>query len=269
MENIILKNDFIKTLSKEFEIRASKNSNYSLRAFARDLDLSPASLSQILNNKKGLSVQKAEKIASKLGLNSKEAELFLLSTKSKCSRSLKERSSADQSLNFLLRGETVQLDPLEFELAHNWYHMAILELIELKDCEHSEEWFSKKLNLNIKIVRKALDRLEKLGHLKFENGIYEARDESTETSYDIPSLAIKKYHEEMLDKAKSSLYHDDVEQREFLSMTLAFSKEETKEAKRAIRDFQKKFAKEFSQKNKKCDSVYQLGVQFFRLDSIN
>jgi uncharacterized protein (TIGR02147 family) len=83
----------------------------------------------------------------------------------------------------------------------------------------------------------------------------------------VPSNAIKKHHDEMLKKAEESLYTDDISQREFLNMTLAFSKKQMKEAKMAIRLFQEDFAKKFYSKESQKDSVYQLSVQLFRLDS--
>jgi plasmid maintenance system antidote protein VapI len=44
--------DFI---NREFDLRSSKNGSYSLRAFARDLGISPQRLSHLLSGKKGIS----------------------------------------------------------------------------------------------------------------------------------------------------------------------------------------------------------------------
>ena len=88
----------------------------------------------------------------------------------------------------------------------------------------------------------------------------------TETEVDVPPAAIKKYHQEILDCAQRSLSEQRVQQREFTNMTLAFDSSRIKEARTAIRTFQKTFAQEFYQKDKKKDSVYQLSVQLFRLD---
>jgi uncharacterized protein (TIGR02147 family) len=145
--------------------------------------------------------------------------------------------------------------------------MAILELMELNDCEHTDSWFAKKLRLKKIVVSNALERLENIGWIVFDNGIYKATFNSSTTSFDVPSNAIKKHHDEMLKKAEESLYTDDISQREFLNMTLAFSKKQMKEAKMVIRLFQEDFAKKFYSKESQKDSVYQLSVQLFRLDS--
>ena len=44
--------DLIDLLNNEFKHRYENNPHYSLRAFARDLDVQPATLSHILNRKR-------------------------------------------------------------------------------------------------------------------------------------------------------------------------------------------------------------------------
>jgi uncharacterized protein (TIGR02147 family) len=263
------KYDFVMQIKKQFEVRTSKNSNYSLRAFARDLDMLPSRLSDILNYKKGLSEFSANKIAAKLGLNENETELFILSAKSLHARGDKDKTTAktllQKKLSSLKAIQKLNLD--DFELSNNWYHLTILELLELKDCDHSLDWFAARLNLNKSVVKSALERLQKFGWIKYENKKYKASYELSETSYDVSSDSIKKFHEELLKKAEHSLYFDDVEEREFLNMTMAFSQKQMAEAKKYIRQFQKDFAEKFYSEVKSKDSVYQLSIQLFRLDS--
>lgn len=75
--------------------RQEKNIKYSLRAFAKELEISPASLSQILSQKKGLSEKFSTKIAQKLNLSLEEKELFIISSSAAHSRSslVKSRDS--------------------------------------------------------------------------------------------------------------------------------------------------------------------------------
>jgi uncharacterized protein (TIGR02147 family) len=264
-----IKFNYIDILNEQLEVRSARNSNYSLRAFARDLELSPSRLSQILNKKKGLSEKAAEALAMKLGLNTREKEYFVLSAKSQHSRSLKDKAEATKDLKEILapKLQSKEIDNREFELAHSWYHMAILELMELKDYEHSVEWFAKKLKIKKVIVKNALERLEKIGWITLQNGSYRASFESNESPNDLPSNAIKSFHDDMLKKAEAALFNDDIHEREFQNMTLAFSQAQMKEAKDAIRSFQKEFAKKFYPETQDRDSVYQLSVQLFRLDS--
>ena len=68
---------YIEYLKSELERRLGQNSSYSLRAFARDLQISPGNLSEIVKGKRPLSKKNAQKIAGSLGLNPIEEEAFL------------------------------------------------------------------------------------------------------------------------------------------------------------------------------------------------
>ena len=58
-----------KYLKDEFERRKQRNSSYSLRAYARDLELPSSKLSQYLTGDCGISGKKAGEIARKLVLS--------------------------------------------------------------------------------------------------------------------------------------------------------------------------------------------------------
>lgn len=60
--------------------RQNRNAAYSLRAFARDLEIAPAHLSQVLNGKRRLSPDLASRLASKLSLNIRQTEYVWLLT---------------------------------------------------------------------------------------------------------------------------------------------------------------------------------------------
>src|SRR2546421_309690 len=87
MENETLKNDsrgdttegpadfrlFLQSILVE---RCKKNSNYSLRAFAKSLRIDHATLSQILRGKRSLSEATKQKLGEALGLGPAEMEKF-------------------------------------------------------------------------------------------------------------------------------------------------------------------------------------------------
>ena len=256
----------ISILRHELEARTRRNPGYSLRAFARDLRLSAAALSSFLNQKKGMSEERARKVAARIELSQKEAEVFVLSAISNHARSAKERTLAKQKLTRQQKEKPRVVDSADFEQVQNWYHLAILELIELDECQHTPEWLAKKLGIGIQAVKFALDRLTRVGLLSFANGRYKALANESVTEMDVPSRAIRTYHSEILTRADRALYRDSVQEREFLGMTLAFAQTDLVEAKEAIREFQKQFAERFYSEEKKKNSVYQLSVQFFRLD---
>lgn len=64
-----MQSEFIKLVVEEFEKRKLKNPKYSLRAFARDLDSNPATISLAMRGRRGLGYSTIKNIVKKLGLN--------------------------------------------------------------------------------------------------------------------------------------------------------------------------------------------------------
>ena len=98
METVKRKPTYIKMLQDEFTERRKRREHYSQNAFARDLGLSPARLSQILSQKSGLSTRVAVSISKILGFSEGQTALFVDSVISTHSRSLLERERARKRL---------------------------------------------------------------------------------------------------------------------------------------------------------------------------
>lgn len=65
-------------LREDFEARKRKNSAYSMRAYARDLKVSQSILSLILNGKRGIGLNLAERLSETLNLSKREKKEFLV-----------------------------------------------------------------------------------------------------------------------------------------------------------------------------------------------
>src|SRR5258708_1981839 len=86
-------------LKSELETRCSRNPRYSLRAFARDLELSAPRLSGVLSGKFGLSRDAAEKIAQRLNYSKEETARFCDSVESLHARARVVRNLAKQRVS--------------------------------------------------------------------------------------------------------------------------------------------------------------------------
>lgn len=97
--NMTNKNLFYLTILKKIMTQMEMdNSKYSLRTFAKKLDISPATLSQVLSRKKGLSEKTANSIAKKLELSADDSKLFILSATAQHSRDRKTKVTASIEL---------------------------------------------------------------------------------------------------------------------------------------------------------------------------
>lgn len=64
-------------LKEAFSKRCASRPQYSLRAFARDVQLSPSFLSRIFNGKRELTTARAEVVAGLLGWEGEQKDLFV------------------------------------------------------------------------------------------------------------------------------------------------------------------------------------------------
>ncbi|GEM_PF-4756843 len=68
---------YINKLKQKLFETQEKNPNYSLRAYARDLGIHPATLSLIMKSKRAFPLNSLDKVAEALGLSEAEKNIFL------------------------------------------------------------------------------------------------------------------------------------------------------------------------------------------------
>lgn len=103
-----------------------KSPGFSLRSLARQLKISPTTLSEGLNGKRNLSLQLLEKLSDRLELNTTECA-FLIS-ENPC-----EISYIDDSLK---------------KTFSHWYTFAILNLVKAENFTPNSTWISQKLEIS-------------------------------------------------------------------------------------------------------------------------
>lgn len=89
---------YVSLLEKYFELRKRRNPRYSLRKYAKDLELTPMHLSYILRGQRGLSRKKAEVIAKVLRLSYADRKKFLQIVSALSARAYRERNLAQLGL---------------------------------------------------------------------------------------------------------------------------------------------------------------------------
>lgn len=257
---------YLDLLNDEFKIRQQTNRSYSLRAFARDLDMSAPRLSQIMNRKQGLSVESAEKVAQKLKLNSEKKKWFCHSVGELHSRSEKERKEfKDKILSYKKEAQIYEKVNLEyFKIISDWYHFAIIELTLLDGFQNDIQWISKILGISKIEATEAIERMKNLSLLKEENGTLVSTAQFFVTPSDVPSDALKKFNSQLMQKAIEAMYKQDVQKREYSSNFFAINKEDLPLIKQKIRNFRRELTFE-AEKAEEKNSVYCLGIQLYSL----
>ena len=259
-----IKPKYQEMLLEEYESRCKRNPAYSLRAYARDLNLSPTSLSLILKGKQGLSSFKAKNISDKIGFSEPESQLFCTSVQSCHARSPRARESADVQL----RKETFSSTELSleyFKIISDWYHFAILELTDTKGFKSEPKWIAKKLGISTLEATSAIERLLRLELLTEEKGKLKQTTGYLATPSGIPNRSLKNFHHQLLKKADQAIADQDVKEREVASVILAMDKSDLEWAREEMKNFRRSLLKRLSQKTTK-DSLYCFSMQMFNLE---
>ena len=149
-------------------------------------------------------------------------------------------------------------------MVRDWYHMAILEMIDITTFKPDFSWMASRLDLPVEIVKEAVQRLQDVGLMKIEEGgNWSQTAKDLELPSGLPSRSVREHHKQILTKAIVAVDEVPVEQREYSSHTFAVSKAALTELKGLVREFQRKVARLAAQGDK--DEVYQLSVQLFPL----
>lgn len=262
-------------LERAFADRQNRNPNYSLRAFARHIGLSPSQLSEVFNRKQGLSSRSAKKIATHLNLSSNEAQVFIASVEAEHGRShlVKKIAQAKVQSHLAQQPNTIQLDA--FTAISDWYHFAITELVQTSEFSkqlppNDRPWISQKLAISLPLINSAIERLLRLKLLTLNsNNQLEASTQLWVTPDGVPSQAIKKFQTQILEMALLAINQQTVEQRNISSIMMPINLAALPQAHQEIQKFRRGFSKKIHHsfaKSKNKNAVYCLSVAFFRLD---
>lgn len=240
-------------IKQQFERRKKQNPNFSLRSFARWLQISPAQASQLISGKRRLSKKMATQIADKLNLSPYEKIEFLDSLDPDLITQRNILSSDDAKL---------QLQEDEFNLIADWPHYSILSLSETQNPSSDPRWIAQRLGIDVTTARECFDRLKRLKLIKInKDQSYSQTHSGLKTSKDILSKAIQKHHTQNLSLAQQKLEQVEPLQREFSSITMAINPKKVKQAKVLINDFKRKLCALLEEGEKQ--EVYTLSIQLF------
>ncbi len=255
-------------LKETFAVRCKKNPSYSLRAFARDLGLFPSHLCDVFNGKQGLSRKTAIRIADTIKLKESEKQLFVTMVDAEHSRNPSQRKRAVERLEKLKITETVQkIGADTFNVISDWYHFALLDLMETVEFVPDMDWIAKRLEITKDEASRAVERLVSIGLLEMgAKGWIKTRQFPSVFS-DIPSEPIRKYHRALLQKAEISLTTHPMETRDFSSMSIPIDPSDLDEIAEDIRVFRRSLDNKYKLRARK-NAVYALCIQFFSLTDL-
>lgn len=169
--DVTTKTNYSSILRDVFTQKKNINPNYSLRAFAKFLDMYPSQLSQVMNNTCGLSKQKAREVCEKLGFNNQETEIFvnLVTLKHARSNKIKDEAKKQLTKNKVYYTHIINENS---NLDSEWHYLTIFEMVALLNKKMTAKLVSKRLNIPVLDVEITLKKLVDAGYIQKEEHGY-------------------------------------------------------------------------------------------------
>lgn len=253
-------------ISIELNKRKKKNPKYSLRAFSRDLGVSPALLSVCLNKKSDIGHKHTKKILDQLcpGANT-NAIVF-------DKKHQKENSQFMRSLKKMK--EKIEVDNFENKhlLMYTDYRYSIVaSYFTLSEQFQNNDQFIKKL----KITRMEFDQivvdLLELGYvIKDSEGKLKGSNTSKlNMDFKRSAPARKQFQKNVLNSAIQAMDEVSIEERLQSSFTLSMSSKKIETAKEQIMEFLITLSHLLTEGDDEKDEVYQMSFSFFPIMRLN
>lgn len=245
-------------LKEELRQRQQVDSKYSLRAFARFLEMSPSTISQVITGSRRLGVRSAVAIADKCNFPAEKRERFISLAVGAPIGICKIDRVAD--------GDFKLLEMDQFIKVASWQHFAILSLGDLANARYDKSWIASRLNITEEAAEKALEDLLALNMIEVEADKFRQSKHRLRTRTDVSNRFIRQFHSELMGKALTSLSTNSVEERDMTAVTMSVNKRRLHSAKRRIKDFRRSLMKYLAEGKK--DEVYALQISLFPLTHI-
>lgn len=229
---------------------------------------SPNFFQLVYQGKRNLSQQSVLKIASVFGWS--KSELSYVETLVAYQQATTPDSKAqllERLQTLKTRGQFKTIDRQSYEYYNEPAHIALREMVTLSDFKEDPEWIAARLRMSAsaKQIQAMIESLLKLGFLKRrEDGALEQADPQISTGPEVTSLAIHKYHQEMIREAERALMSLQGTLRDISSITFAIDASSISELKKRIMHFRRQILS-WAEAQPKKDQVYQLNLQLFPL----
>lgn len=270
-EDIFSFSDPIDFLNYKLKLKKNKNPKFSLRSWSLQLGYkNPSLVSQTLSRERTLNPELSNKFIHNLNLSGRSKKYFEVLVLYKKSKTIDEQKIYLDLLENL-RPRTTQLtksiDIEIFKFISDWYHTAILELLDLKDFQSNPLWIRKALDYQVSTseIESAIKRLISLQLIERNKSGKLIRKQNSPILLDneISNSAVKTFHKQMIEKAKASIELQETQERDLRGSMINIKSSDYKKIIEIIKKAHSEVIKYAT--SDQGDEVYHLNTQFFRM----
>lgn len=255
---------FLKSL---YETAKLDDPSYSYLQFSEDMGLSRSNvLHLVIRGSRPLTPKAAQSIGEALGLKGLNRRYWLNMVLYHSSKDSSTRDEVMAEMQEIKSREISSSDSIQRQLEFftEWYHSIIFEMASLPTFSDDPTVLAQSVEPKIRPeqARKSLALLEALGLLEKKEGKLVPSQGQITTPREIASLAIIRYHQNMIDLGKRSLTAIDAELRDVTSITFTCPSHLLPEVKDEISRFRKRMLL-LADKKPDAEQVYQMNIQLF------
>lgn len=218
----------------------ARNSSFSLRAFAKTIDVPHGSLSQFISGKRNFSSPMIRSIVEKITQNPEERKDLLEAINRKEIEALQADSLRSSTSKYESRTLTIE----EFNSINEWYVYAVRTVLSLSTAKSDIHWIATELGIDEAEVQKALRTLFKLGLVELNS-----KGEITRTKKHIKTpdtikkkseivQVLRKIHDQHIQHCLHSLHKHDPALRDITWMNVPTNPAKLDQAREIIRKCQ-------------------------------
>ena len=228
---------------------------------------SPTALKHVIDGKRNLSLEAANRFATALKIEGIPRHYFLTLVLFNQSESLAEQEKYLNELLELKRAENPsRLNEDRFEVLSQWYHLPIREIVDLPDYKNSAKWIARVLCPQITPFEasQSLLLLKRLGLVTKVDGKLQPAERTIATEPQVHSVKAIEFHRQMIQRGAEAIVRFKSDEREISGTTLRISRQDAANVKMLLREFRKKMLA-LAVNSSDADQIYQLNFQFFPL----
>ncbi|MGB0454031.1 MAG: TIGR02147 family protein [Bacteriovoracaceae bacterium] len=236
-----------------------KNPLFSLRAFAKKLEIAPSTASEIISGKRSPDLELATMILQTLKCPEDTTLELLSGLELRLKAQELKKKPILKKINKSYNQNTLEMD--HFSVIKDWWHYAIINLIELEHFKNDSLWISSMLGITEEQCLEAIERLKRLKILSEVEGklFFEAKNLASPSG--IPSQSIRSFHKQILEKAITSLEKESLDVRSHTNIMIPANTKAFAIAREEIKNFRRRLGTLLE--TGPADRVYNLSIQLF------
>ena len=232
--------------------KQERNPQYSLRSFARDLNLSSGKLSEILRSKSKMTLNTFEQISTSLNF---DEEIY-----NSLRKDLKDFNEGRRKLSEL------SIDEENFIMTND--HLAILGLMNISIFKHCTKWIASSLKRDEKAIIKLIDELIEVDLVTFKDDKYTTNETGAKVSPPSDTQVTKMLKNGFI-RASNASEHYGNEQHWFSNMVIPAPKNEVKLIGKKFWNAFKEINFEQEKNLDQSDELYEIVVGVYPITNLN